>query len=69
MRTSDVMSRPVITVRPDAQLRDVAATLIEHGINAVPVVDAGDRLVGIISEADLLTPEVSAGMWGAQTQM
>jgi len=60
MRTRDVMSRPVVTVRPDAQLKEVAATLVEHGINAVPVVD-GDRLVGIISEADLLTLEASAG--------
>jgi CBS domain-containing protein len=61
MRTRDVMSRPVVTVGPDAELKDVAATLVEHGINAVPVVDDGDRLVGIISEADLLTREVSAG--------
>jgi CBS domain-containing protein len=60
MRTVDIMSRPVVTVGPDAQLRDVAATLIERGINAVPVVDDGDRLVGIVSEADLLTPEVAA---------
>jgi CBS domain-containing protein len=59
MRTADVMSRPVVTVGPDAHLRDVAATLIKHGINAVPVVDDDDRLVGIVSEADLLTPEVS----------
>ena len=56
MRTGDVMSRPVVTVGPDAQLKDVAATLIKHGINAVPVVDDGDRLVGIVSEADLLEP-------------
>ena len=60
MRTADIMSRPVVTVGPDAHLRDVAATLIKHGINAVPVVDDGDRLIGIVSEADLLTPEVSA---------
>ena len=69
MRTSDVMSSPVVSVPPDAPLKDVASLLVERRINAVPVVDAGGRLVGIISEADLLTPEVSAGMWGAQTQM
>ena len=34
--------------------KDVAATLVEHGINAAPVIDASDRLVGIVSEADLL---------------
>jgi CBS domain-containing protein len=61
MRTSDVMSSPVVTVPPDAQLKDVAAALVEHGINAVPVVDDGDRLVGIVSEADLLTLEATPG--------
>jgi CBS domain-containing protein len=61
MRTSDVMSSPVVTVPPDAQLKDVAAILVEHGINAVPVVDDGDRLVGIVSEADLLMLEATPG--------
>ena len=61
MRTSDVMSSPVVTVPPDAQLKDVAATLVEHGINAVPVVADGDRLVGIVSEADLLMLEATPG--------
>jgi CBS domain-containing protein len=61
MRTREVMSRPVVTVGPDAHLKEVAATLVEHAINAVPVVDDGDRLVGIISEADLLTLEPAAG--------
>jgi CBS domain-containing protein len=63
MRTRDVMSSPVVTVPPDAQLKDVAAILVEHGINAVPVVDDGDRLVGIVSEADLLTLEATPGTW------
>ncbi|HKQ01067.1 MAG TPA: CBS domain-containing protein [Actinomycetes bacterium] len=67
MRTSDVMNRPVVTVGLDAQLKDVAAILVEHGINAVPVVDDGDRLVGIVSEADLLTLEPSAGTWHRPT--
>jgi CBS domain-containing protein len=61
MRTRDVMSSPVITVPPDAPLKAVAATLVEHRINAVPVVDDGDRLVGIVSEADLLTLEATPG--------
>jgi CBS domain-containing protein len=55
MRTCDVMSSPVVSVPPGAPLKDVAATLVRHGINAVPVVDATDRLIGIVSEADLLS--------------
>ena len=46
MRICEVMSSPVVTVQPDTQLKDVAATLVEHGINAAPVLDASDRLVG-----------------------
>src|SRR4029453_4929478 len=61
MRTCDVMSSPVVSVPPDASLKKVAATLVEHGINAVPVVDAGDRLIGIVSEADLLPREAGPG--------
>jgi CBS domain-containing protein len=59
MRTRDVMSSPVVTVAPEVHLKDVAATLVEHGINAVPVVEEGDRLVGIVTEADLLTLEAA----------
>jgi CBS domain-containing protein len=61
MRTCDVMSSPVVSVPPGAPLKDVAATLVRHGINAVPVVDAGDRLIGIVSEADLLSLETGLG--------
>ena len=48
------MSSPVATVPPDAHLKDVAAILVEHGTNAAPLVDDGNRLLGIVSEADLL---------------
>jgi hypothetical protein len=51
------MSSQVATVPPDARLKDVAAILVEHGINAAPLVDDGNRLLGIVSEADLLRLE------------
>lgn len=57
MQTRDVMTSPVITVTPDTSLKDAAAALVEHGINAVPVVADGRGLVGIVSEADLLRLE------------
>lgn len=61
MNASDVMSAPVIAVRPDASLREVARTLAAQRISAVPVLE-GERLVGIVSEADVL----QAGPQGAQ---
>jgi CBS domain-containing protein len=69
MRTRDIMTSPVVTVTPDTSLKDVAALLVERAINAVPVVDAGGRLCGIVSEADLLALEAAAapGASGART--
>ncbi|HZS66927.1 MAG TPA: CBS domain-containing protein [Burkholderiales bacterium] len=55
MKASDVMSGPVIAVRPETPLRDIARTLVERRISAVPVMD-GERLVGVVSEADVLRP-------------
>ena len=49
----DVMSRYVISVRDDADLRDVADILDSHRIKRVPVLHDG-RLVGIISRRDLV---------------
>lgn len=49
----DVMTPRPITVHPDTSVVEVARILLERGISAVPVVD-GERIVGIVSEGDLL---------------
>ncbi len=54
MRAMDVMTTPVITVDPDTTVRDLAKLLSERNISGVPVCEDGDRLVGIVSEGDLL---------------
>jgi len=54
MRAMDVMTTDVITVAADTSVQDLAALLCKHGISGVPVVDATNKLVGIISEGDLL---------------
>ncbi len=53
MKAKDIMTSPVITVGPDTGVREIAALLFEGRISAVPVIEDG-RLVGIVSEADLL---------------
>jgi CBS-domain-containing membrane protein len=53
LRAQDVMSRYVISVCVDAELRDVADILDTHRIKRVPVLQAG-RLVGIITRSDLV---------------
>jgi CBS domain-containing protein len=52
MRARDVMSRPVVSVDTGATVLDAVTALTEHGFAAVPVVDDGDRVVGIFSESD-----------------
>jgi CBS domain-containing protein len=54
MKARDVMVSPVITVHPSTSVQDLARLLLERRISAVPVVDDQGRLVGIVSEGDLL---------------
>ena len=54
MRAADVMTREVKTVTPDTAVSAIVQTLIQHHISAVPVIDADGRMVGVVSEADLL---------------
>jgi len=54
MRAADVMMSEVITVGEDASVQEAARLMAEHGISAVPVVDRDNRVVGIVSEGDLL---------------
>ena len=54
MRAMDVMTTDVITVGPETTIQGVATLLAEKGISGAPVVDAAGKLVGIVSEGDLL---------------
>src|SRR6516164_8681661 len=52
-KVSDLMSRDVITARPETPLRDVAGLLEKNGIKRVPIIADG-KLVGIVSRANLV---------------
>lgn len=54
MKAADVMTRDVVTVKPDCSVQDAAKTMLEHRISAVPVVGDAGELVGIVSEGDLM---------------
>ena len=54
MKALDVMVRNVVTVKPDDQVAEAIKLLAEHDVSALPVVDDGSNVLGIISEADLL---------------
>jgi CBS domain-containing protein len=54
MKAADVMVTNVITVGPDISVQEVAQILLSARISAVPVVEAGGELLGIVSEGDLM---------------
>src|SRR5215472_2086318 len=54
MRAMDVMTTNVITVDPNTSVQALATLLSERGISGVPVVDKDNRLVGVVTEGDLL---------------
>jgi CBS domain-containing protein len=56
---ADVMSFPVIYVMEETPVREIARVLIEHSISAVPVIGSSGRLVGMVSEGDLVSHSAS----------
>jgi CBS domain-containing protein len=54
MLVRDVMVAPVVTVGPSATVQEVAKLFLQKKISAVPVLDGKGKLVGIVSEGDLL---------------
>ena len=54
MKAIDVMVRDVVTVHPETAVADVVKLLSKHDVSALPVVDSDGRVLGIVSEADLV---------------
>lgn len=57
MNVSEVMTYDVITVRPDTTVDQIAHHLTAHRINAVPVVNDEQQLLGVVSERELFLKE------------
>ncbi|WP_317441793.1 CBS domain-containing protein [Streptomyces collinus] len=53
----DVMTHRVVALRTGAAFKDIARTMREWGVSALPVLDDDGRVVGVVSEADLLPKE------------
>lgn len=54
---ADIMTRDPIVVHPDTSLSEAIKILAEHRISGLPVVDQTNKLVGVISETDLMWQE------------
>ena len=60
-KVKDVMTGEVVAVRRDASFKEMAARLREYRVSAFPVIDENRRVIGVVSEADLLAKEALAG--------
>lgn len=70
MNTADVMTRRVVTVTPETLVADAARMMIEHRVSGLPVVEGDGRVVGVVTEGDLLRrvetgTERTRGRWRA----
>ncbi len=54
MNAADIMTREVMTIRPDASILEAARLMMQHRISGLPVVDSSRNLVGVITEGDFL---------------
>jgi CBS domain-containing protein len=54
MRAHQIMTKPVITVTPDATILETANIMLNRHVSGLPVVDATGKLVGIVSEGDFI---------------
>ena len=63
---AEIMTTDVVTVKPDTPVAEVAAAMGKRGVSGVPVVDAGQKVVGVISEKDFLS---RMGVQGAKNFM
>jgi len=56
----DVMTAEVVAVRRDTTFKELAAALRQHRVSAFPVVDDHQKVIGVVSEADMLAKEAMA---------
>jgi CBS domain-containing protein len=54
MRARELMSTPVVTIHPEASLKELAEVMVTHQVSGVPVVDRAGTLLGVVSESDLM---------------
>jgi len=58
----EIMTTRVVAVREEATFKEMVATLRSCRISAFPVLDATDRVIGVVSEADLLAKEADQAL-------
>jgi CBS-domain-containing membrane protein len=68
-KVKDVMTTGVVAVREDAGFKDMVTVMRSRRISAFPVIDADDRVIGVVSEADLLLKETTPALPQGMTRL
>lgn len=58
-----LMTSELVTVRLEASFQEAATLMDSHGVSGLPVVDAGGRLAGVISQTDLVRSRATEHLW------
>lgn len=61
MQIKDAMAKEPLSVRTDATIQEAAAGMRDAGVGALPVVDKGDELAGIVTDRDIAVRAVAEG--------
>jgi CBS domain-containing protein len=67
MQVAELMQTKVQTIRGDATVADAILTMSDAHISSLPVVDGHGRILGVVSNTDVLTAEAETGGGGLQT--
>ncbi|MCX7920994.1 MAG: CBS domain-containing protein [Clostridia bacterium] len=58
MKASEIMSTNVITIKKDTTIEEIAHILTDNNISGVPVIDEDNRIIGMVTQKDLLYKDV-----------
>ncbi len=71
MIAKEVMKKEVVTLREDTHVKEIARLMLEHDISGLPVVDGQGKVLGVVSELDLMRkqikpnePSIWTMLWG-----
>ncbi len=65
VRLEEIMSSPLITIKPTTSLREAADIMRKRGIRRLPIIDDDGNLVGIITDNDILSVAIDLGEFAA----
>ena len=67
MRVRDIMTATVVTATSETTFQELVDSMFRHGVSGLPITDGEQRLIGIVTEADLIAKEAYRSFAGARS--